>query len=191
MVAAPLFSNINDWAVWVATGVLCSGAFARHGLSTAAIYWSLTAGASVADPSLHSLQMLNLAAVVYDLSFELHRLYELVHATPRRAHPSARRTMRRQPGATPPVHGCSASRLRRCAAQVSHRPLLICAIVALALLAERRVGEQRQSKAAVGGRAVVRWVQPEVGGWERQPLPRPGRPRDAPRVAVQNAASSS
>lgn len=76
--AAPRFSNINDWAVWVATGVLCSGAFARHGLFAAGMYWALTAAVSVVDPSLHSLQMLNLVAVVYDLSFELHRLYLLV-----------------------------------------------------------------------------------------------------------------
>jgi hypothetical protein len=77
---APLFSNLNDWAVWVATGVLCSGAFARHGLFAAGLYWALTAVVSVVDPSLHSLQMLNLVAVVYDLSFELHRLYLLVRA---------------------------------------------------------------------------------------------------------------
>jgi len=81
--AAPLFSNINDWAVWAATGVLCSGAFARHGVIAAGVYWALTAAISVADPSLHSLQMLNLAAVVYDLSFELHRLYQLVRAVSR------------------------------------------------------------------------------------------------------------
>lgn len=34
------------------------------------------------DPSLHSLQLLNLAAVVFDLSFELQRLYLLVSNRP-------------------------------------------------------------------------------------------------------------
>tara|TARA_B110001452_G_scaffold263398_1_gene264781 strand:- start:879 stop:1787 length:909 start_codon:yes stop_codon:yes gene_type:complete len=34
------------------------------------------------DPTLHSLQLLNLAAVVYDLSFELQRLYLLVSNRP-------------------------------------------------------------------------------------------------------------
>ena len=75
-------ASASDWAVWIATGVLCSGAFARHGLLMASLYWLLTAVLCAADPSLHSLQLLNLAAVVYDLSFELHRLYQLVSHRP-------------------------------------------------------------------------------------------------------------
>ena len=48
----------------------------------ALLYWLSTAALCALDPSLHSLQLLNLAAVVYDLSFELHRLYILVSNRP-------------------------------------------------------------------------------------------------------------
>ena len=46
------------------------------------MYFLVTAGLCAADPSLHSVQLINLAAVVYDLSFELHRLYMLVNYRP-------------------------------------------------------------------------------------------------------------
>ena len=103
----------SEWAVWIATGVLCAGAYARHGLLVRAqpsthahmphtrsalpslphvpapapaqvsgLYWLSTALLCILDPSLHSLQLLNLAAVVYDLSFELQRLYLLVSNRP-------------------------------------------------------------------------------------------------------------
>ena len=72
----------SEWAVWIATGVLCSGAYARHGLALASAYWACTAALCLLDPSLHWLQLLNLGAVVYDLSFELHRLYILVSSRP-------------------------------------------------------------------------------------------------------------
>ena len=75
-------ASASEWAVWIATGVLCAGAYARHGLVVALLYWLSTAALCALDPSLHSLQLLNLAAVVYDLSFELHRLYILVSNRP-------------------------------------------------------------------------------------------------------------
>ena len=94
-----------EWAVWIATGVLVAGAYARHGLlvlppfsnltssfalpahthplrQVSGLYWLSTAVLCVLDPSLHSLQLLNLAAVVFDLSFELQRLYLLVSNRP-------------------------------------------------------------------------------------------------------------
>ena len=96
-----------EWAVWIATGVLVAGAYARHGLlvrsselkdqgslcthprapllsprQVSGLYWLSTAVLCVLDPSLHSLQLLNLGAVVYDLSFELQRLYLLVSNRP-------------------------------------------------------------------------------------------------------------
>ena len=46
------------------------------------LYWLSTAVLCLLDPSLHSLQLLNLAAVVFDLSFELQRLYLLVSNRP-------------------------------------------------------------------------------------------------------------
>lgn len=46
------------------------------------LYWLSTAVLCLVDPSLHSLQLLNLAAVVFDLSFELQRLYLLVSNRP-------------------------------------------------------------------------------------------------------------
>ena len=78
-------ASASEWAVWIATGVLCSGAYARHGLVLAMGYWMCTALLCVVDPTLHWLQLLNLGAVVYDLSFELHRLYMLVSHRPMRA----------------------------------------------------------------------------------------------------------
>ena len=51
-----------------------------HQIST--LYWLSTAALCLLDPSLHSLQLLNLAAVVFDLSFELQRLYLLVSNRP-------------------------------------------------------------------------------------------------------------
>ena len=95
----------SELAVWIATGVLCAGAYARHGLlvrraatslakppfgqaqspprrQVSGLYWLSTAILCMLDPSLHSLQLLNLAAVVYDLSFELQRLYMLVSNRP-------------------------------------------------------------------------------------------------------------
>ena len=75
-------ASASELAVWIATGVLCAGAYVRHGLLMAGVYWLLTACLCTLDPSLQSLQLLNLAAVVYDLSFELHRLYALVSNRP-------------------------------------------------------------------------------------------------------------
>ncbi len=75
-------ASASEWAVWIATGVLCSGAYARHGLVLAMGYWMCTALLCVVDPTLHWLQLLNLGAVVYDLSFELHRMYLLVSSRP-------------------------------------------------------------------------------------------------------------
>ena len=57
-------------------------AYMRHGLPLATLYFLATAALCAIDPSLHSLQLLNLAAVVYDLSFEVHRLYMLVSNRP-------------------------------------------------------------------------------------------------------------
>ena len=74
--------SASEWAVWIATSVLCAGTYARHGLPLATLYFLATAALCAIDPSLHSLQLLNLAAVVYDLSFELHRLYMLVSNRP-------------------------------------------------------------------------------------------------------------
>jgi hypothetical protein len=74
--------SASEWAVWIATSVLCTGAYVRHGLPLATLYFLGTAAFCAVDPSLHSLQLLNLAAVVYDLSFELHRLYMLVSNRP-------------------------------------------------------------------------------------------------------------
>ena len=75
-------ASASEVAVWIATGVLCAGAYARHGLPLATLYFVATAALCSFDPSLHSLQLLNLAAVVYDLSFELQRLYMLVSNRP-------------------------------------------------------------------------------------------------------------
>ena len=75
-------ASASEWAVWIATSVLCAGAYMRHGLPLATLYFLATAALCTVDPSLHSLQLLNLAAVVYDLSFELHRLYMLVSNRP-------------------------------------------------------------------------------------------------------------
>ena len=75
-------ASASEWAVFIATSVLCAGAYARHGLPLATLYFLATAALCAVDPSLHSLQLLNLAAVVYDLSFELHRLYMLVSNRP-------------------------------------------------------------------------------------------------------------
>ena len=75
-------ASASEYAVWIATTVLCAGTYARHGLPLCTLYFILTAAACAVDPSLHSLQLLNLAAVVYDLSFELHRLYMLVSNRP-------------------------------------------------------------------------------------------------------------
>ncbi|KAL1528062.1 hypothetical protein AB1Y20_009428 [Prymnesium parvum] len=75
-------ASASELAVWIATGVLCAGAYVRHGLLMAGMYWLSTACLCTIDPSLQSLQLLNLAAVVCDLSFELHRLYALVSNRP-------------------------------------------------------------------------------------------------------------
>ena len=75
-------ASASEVAVWIATSVLCAGAYMRHGLPLATLYFLATAALCAVDPSLHSLQLLNLAAVVYDLSFELHRLYMLVSNRP-------------------------------------------------------------------------------------------------------------
>ena len=75
-------TTASEWAVWIATIVLWFGAYFRHGFAPAFAYLTATAGFAFLDPSLHSLQLLNLAAVVYDLSFELHRLYMLVSYRP-------------------------------------------------------------------------------------------------------------
>lgn len=61
-------ASASEWAVSIATAVLCAGAYARHGLPLATGYFVSTACLCAVDPSLHSLQLLNLAAVVYDLS---------------------------------------------------------------------------------------------------------------------------
>ena len=74
--------SASEWAVWLTTAVLCAGAYARHGLLAATVYFLSTAGLCAIDQSMHSVQLLNLAAVVYDLSFELHRLYTLVSNRP-------------------------------------------------------------------------------------------------------------
>jgi hypothetical protein len=74
--------STSEWAVWIATAVLCAGAYARHGLPLATLYFLATAALCTLDPSLNTLQLLNLGAVVYDLSFELHRLYMLVSNRP-------------------------------------------------------------------------------------------------------------
>ena len=74
--------SASEWAVWLTTAVLCVGAYARHGLLAATVYFLSTAGLCAIDQSMHSVQLLNLAAVVYDLSFELHRLYTLVSNRP-------------------------------------------------------------------------------------------------------------
>ena len=58
-------ASASEWAVWIATGVLCAGRVC-HGLVVALLYWLSTAALCALDPSLHSLQLLNLAAVVYD-----------------------------------------------------------------------------------------------------------------------------
>ena len=78
----PTGTGSAEWAVWIATGVLVAGAYARHGLLISTLYWLSTAALCLLDPSLHSLQLLNLAAVVFDLSFELQRLYLLVSNRP-------------------------------------------------------------------------------------------------------------
>lgn len=74
--------SASVWAVWIATGFLCIGAYWRHGLPLATLYFLATSALCAVDPSLHTVQLLNLAAVVYDLSFELHRLYLLVSNRP-------------------------------------------------------------------------------------------------------------
>ena len=109
-VEEPAGTGSAEWAVWIATGVLVAGAYARHGLlvlqpdsnlhmprllsspphtprlrparQISTLYWLSTAVLCLVDPSLHSLQLLNLAAVVFDLSFELQRLYLLVSNRP-------------------------------------------------------------------------------------------------------------
>ena len=53
-------ASASEWAVWIATGVLCAGAYARHGLVVALLYWLSTAALCALDPSLHSLQLLKL-----------------------------------------------------------------------------------------------------------------------------------
>ena len=75
-------ASASEFAVWIASSVLCAGAYARHGLPVATFYFLATAALCNIDPSLYSLQLLNLSAVVYDLSFELHRLYMLVSNRP-------------------------------------------------------------------------------------------------------------
>lgn len=81
-ISALASASASEWAVWIATSVLCTGAYLRHGLPLATLYFVATAALCAVDPSLHSLQLLNLAAVVYDLSFELHRLYMVVSNRP-------------------------------------------------------------------------------------------------------------
>lgn len=72
----------SEAAVMIATGLLYVVALTRHGTLLATLYGLASAGLCAVDPSLHSVQLLNLAAVVYDLSFELHRLYMLVSNRP-------------------------------------------------------------------------------------------------------------
>ena len=76
------FTSASELAVWIASTALCVGAYYRHGLPVATLYFVATAALSSLDSSLHTLQLLNLAAVVYDLSFELQKLYMLVSNRP-------------------------------------------------------------------------------------------------------------
>ena len=80
LLSSPSAASLQVWAL---TGVVISCIFARHGVAAAAIYWALTSVALTADTSLQSLQLLNLAVVVYDLSSDLQRVYHLAR-DPRR-----------------------------------------------------------------------------------------------------------
>ncbi len=75
-------ASASDLSIYIATTVLWFSAYSRHGLTLSLAYLLAIACLWLVDHTLHSLQLLNLAAVVYDLSFELHRLYTLVSQRP-------------------------------------------------------------------------------------------------------------
>lgn len=72
----------GELAIWASSGIICSGAFVRHGLLAALLFGLSTGAAYSYDPSLQAMQFLNLGAVVYDVSFEVGRLYALVLTRP-------------------------------------------------------------------------------------------------------------
>ena len=75
-------ASASEWAVLLPRPSSAPVPRAGTACRSRRLYFLATAALCAVDPSLHSLQLLNLAAVVYDLSFELHRLYMLVSNRP-------------------------------------------------------------------------------------------------------------